>query len=169
MITLSTANLSNRSSYVLACRYHWAFLVGPKAEHGKHPVPGRRYHVKNDPNSHWEYEEMEVPDVQNATNLLARVLIAKVKDHDRLEAIFRGVPVVQNERAWRCHTWIEDALRGIADDGGAVGTAVLDWQTIEATGREYVAGKISEGRYRSGADVATKPTWDMLENRELVA
>lgn len=126
-----------------------------------------RYHVTNDP-SRWVYEEMEVQDVRNATNLLARLVIAKVEDHQRLENIFRGVPVIQNDPAWRCRTWIENALHEVASDGEAVGTSVLDWQIIESTAKAYVARKIDEGRYQSGADVTTKPTWDMLDNKELV-
>lgn len=128
-----------------------------------------RYHVTNSPSSQWNYEEMEVEDVQNAANLLARVLIAKVEDHGSLENIFRGIPVIQNDPAWRCRTWIEHALQGISNDGKAVGTSVLDWQRIEMTARGYIARKITEGRYQSGADISTKPTWDMLEDRELVA
>jgi hypothetical protein len=144
-------------------------LVGPKSEDGKKPVPGMRYHVTNNPRSQWSYEGIEVDNIKNATNLLARVLIAKIEDHERLENIFRSIPVIQNDPAWRCRTWIESALSGIANDGNAVGTSVLDWKRIETTAREYVAGKIADGRYQSGADITTKPTWDMLENRELVA
>lgn len=148
-------------------RYHWGFLVGPKNE-SSGGAPGKRYHVKNTPMEGWKYEEVALKDVRVTNNLLARILIAKVEDFERLITILRSVPVVQDDPNWRCRTWIATALSVLERDGKAVGTSQLDWATIEATARQYVAQKAASGRYqRVGEEVTNpKPTWNMLENKE---
>ncbi|RMZ80304.1 hypothetical protein DV738_g2803, partial [Chaetothyriales sp. CBS 135597] len=148
--------------------YHWAFLIGPKAEHHE-PVAGKRYHVKNSA-SGWTYEEVEVNDVRSTISLLVRIRIAKITDERRLVALLRRLPVVQDDPSWRCRTWVANALAEIARDGKCVGTAELDWSRIEAAARGYVADKAASGRYESGADMTKpKPTWDMVENKEIVS
>lgn len=107
--------------------------------------------------------------MQSTNNLLARIVIAKVQDEQRLINIFRETPVIQNEPNWRCRTWVANALGRISNDGQAVGTAKLDWTVIENLAREFVAGKTASGRYKEDADMALpRPTWDMLEGREVV-
>ncbi|KAF2264793.1 hypothetical protein CC78DRAFT_553322 [Lojkania enalia] len=138
-------------------KYHWGFLIGPKAER-KDVIPGARYHVKNSPFG-WTYEEIPLENVRTTNNLLARILIAKIEDEQRLIALFRRLPVVQGDSNWRCRTWVASALAEIAKDG----------KCIEAFARRYVGDKTASGRYRSAADMLKpKPTWDMLENRERV-
>jgi hypothetical protein len=142
-------------------------LVGPKAE-SKDVIPGTRYHVKNSPLG-WTYEEVALENVRTTNNLLARILIAKIEDDQRLIALFRGLPVVQGDPNWRCRHWIANGLAKIAKDGKCVGTAELDWQEIEPFARQYVGDKTASGRYRSSADLSKpKPTWNMLENKESV-
>ncbi|OBT95613.1 hypothetical protein VE01_05895 [Pseudogymnoascus verrucosus] len=116
-------------------QYRWGFLVGPKAEKSKE-VPGTRYHVKNSIVTGWNYEELSLRDVQNTTTLLARLLIAKIEDDERLKEVFRTTPFVQNDPNWRCRTWVEQVLARIISDGGIVGTSQLDWRAIEQTGRD---------------------------------
>ncbi|KAK4044187.1 hypothetical protein C8A01DRAFT_31794 [Parachaetomium inaequale] len=152
--------------------YHWGFLIGLKLE-SQQQVPGVRYHVKNSPLTGWVYEEAPLPNVRSTVNLLARVLIAKIEDEDRLVETLRGTPVVQDDPAWRCSTRLANALRRIQQGDGprkAVGTAQLDWARIEPVARDYVARKRASGRYERGVDLLLpKPTWDLLEERELVA
>lgn len=157
-------------------RFHWAFLIGPKVEKTAQ-VPGRRCHVKNrlNPNPHgissiWEYEEVQIPNVQNTATLLVRVVIGKVENLGRLLEILRSIPVIQNDPGWRCRTWCANALTAIAKDGTAVGTSVLDWQRIEQAARRYAGDKTVQGRFASAALLlGPKPTWDLLENKEIVA
>ncbi|EFR01047.1 hypothetical protein MGYG_04050 [Nannizzia gypsea CBS 118893] len=150
-------------------KYHWAFLVGPKVEDANE-VPGDRYHVKNSPLGVWEYEELPLRNVRNTVNLLVRLVIGKVEDEERLIKIFRQVPLVQNDESWRCRTWVKEALGAIAKDGQAVGSAVLEWEKIEAKARSYVADKTAGGRFNSVEKLAhPKPTWDMTENKEEIA
>ena len=101
--------------------------------------------------------------------LLARVVIAKVIDERRLVDIIRSVSLVQNHPNWRCRTWVAAVLSRVAIDGGSVGTAELSWSRIERVSREYVGRKAAEGRYGRGTNpTKAKPTWNMLEGREIV-
>jgi hypothetical protein len=149
-------------------RYHWALLVGPKNESSKE-VPGVRYHVRNPPLAGWTYEKTPVDNIQVTVQLLARILIAKVEDLDRLNAIFESVPVIQGDPKWTCRSWIASALEAIAKDGKAVGTSMLDWTKIEEFGRRYVAEKTAANRYKQGDLSGPRPMWDMLENKERMA
>lgn len=151
-------------------RYHWGFLIGPKVERGDQ-VPGMRYHVKNHPVEGWKYEELPLPNVRSTNSLLARILIAKIENEERLVTIFRSIPVIQGDSSWRCRTWLGHAVAEIARDGKAVGSsAALDWPEIEAIARRYVGEKTAAGRYRNAADMLLpKPTFDMLERRETIS
>ncbi|KAI0834313.1 hypothetical protein F5Y06DRAFT_157148 [Hypoxylon sp. FL0890] len=149
-------------------RYHLSFLIGPKNE-DQPDVPGMRYHVKIPPTGEWKFEEVPVRNVRATITLLVRVVIAKVQNEKRLVDIFRNTPVVQNDPNFNSRSWAIDALSRIAQDGKAVGTAVLDWEKIEEQAHKYVREKIEAGRYESGQDMTRpKPTWDLLEGRELV-
>lgn len=131
-------------------------------------MPGTRYHVKNSPLG-WEYEEVPLDNVRSTNSLLARILIAKIEDEDRLVTLLRRLPVVQGNPNWRCRSWVASALTEIKRDGLCVGTAELDWRKIEASSRRYVAGKAACGRYGSGTDMLKpKPTWDMISDKEIV-
>ncbi|KAI1480122.1 hypothetical protein F4774DRAFT_409280 [Daldinia eschscholtzii] len=148
-------------------KYHWAFLIGPKNE-DKKEVSGGRYHVKN-PAGIWIYEDQSLKNIKSTINLLARVRIAKITDETRLLDIFRNTPIVQNDPDFNCRSWLIDALSRVADDGKAVGRAELEWEKIEQTARGYVGEKAASGRYDMGQDMAApKPTWDLLEEKELV-
>jgi hypothetical protein len=127
------------------------------------------YDVKNRPIEGWRYEEVSLTDVRTTSSLLARILIAKVEDEERLVKIFRSIPIVQNDPNWRCRTWVAHALEVMAVDGEAVGTSQLDWKKVEATAREYVGQKTTNGRYQKVEDlVGPRPTYDMLQGREIV-
>lgn len=128
-----------------------------------------RYHVKNRPVEGCVYEEASLTDVRNTNSLLARILIAKVVDEERLIKIFRSIPIVQDDPNWRCRTWVTHALKVIAEDGKAVGTSQLDWEKIEATARDYVGQKTTSGRYQKVEDLmGPKPTYDILQGQETV-
>ncbi|XPS94026.1 hypothetical protein M3J09_003352 [Ascochyta lentis] len=149
-------------------KYHWAFLVGPKAEKGA-DVPGARYHVKNHPITGWTYDEIAISNVRSTNTLLARIVIAKVENEQRLGAILRGIPIINGDPNWRCRSWVAQALVEIAKDGNCVGSSQLDWETIEAFARQYVAQKTTAGRYTKADDMLKpKPTYDLIEGKETV-
>jgi phosphoribosylaminoimidazole-succinocarboxamide synthase len=107
--------------------------------------------------------------VQTTGTLLIRVMIAKVEDEKRLTYIFRTTPVIQGDPNWYCCTWVADVLSRMAKDGKSVGTAQLDWSKIEAVARNYVAGKSAVGRYDDANTLLLpRPTWDIIEGREIV-
>ncbi|KAF2967607.1 hypothetical protein GQX73_g6014 [Xylaria multiplex] len=148
-------------------KYHWAFLIGPKVEKGE-VVPGTRCHVKNS-GVGWTYEEARLRNIRNTTNLLARIVVAKIQDEERLIALLHRVPIIQGDSNWRCLTWIANALAEIAKDGKCVSSAQLDWQKIEAFARQYVGDKTANGRYQPAPELLrAKPTWNMLENKESI-
>lgn len=150
-------------------RYHWGFLVGPKSE-SKTITPGTRYHVRNLPIGGWKYEEVLLDNVQCSTNLLARIVIAKIEDEQRLLDIFRTTRWVQHNPNWRCRTWVGEVLTRIQQDGTIVGTSILDWPTIEATAREYVAKKAASDRYSRNFDMELpKPTYNLYEKMEVIS
>src|ERR1700759_2861621 len=128
-----------------------------------------RYHVKNLPVSGWVYEEKALSDVRNTAALLARILIAKVEDEERLIKIFRRIPIVQNDPNWRCRTWVGHALEEIAKDGRAVGTSELDWKKFESKARDYVRQKTINGRYQTVEDLdRPKPMYDIIQSKEII-
>ncbi|KAF1838176.1 hypothetical protein BDW02DRAFT_605482 [Decorospora gaudefroyi] len=104
-------------------RFHWAFLIGPKADKDVE-TPGVRYHVKNSPISGWVYEAKHVSDILATNTLLARIVIAKVQDEQRLVHLLQCLPIVNDDSNWRCRSWIENALLEIAKDRKCVGTSV---------------------------------------------
>ncbi|KAG6002308.1 hypothetical protein E4U21_003260 [Claviceps maximensis] len=150
-------------------KFHWAFIIGPKAEAGKEAA-GLRCHVKNPTVASWFYDETNLKDVKCTVNLLARILIAKIEDEAGLLRILRETPVVQNDRSFTCRTWLVDAFRRIWEaNPRVVGTSELDWSKIEARGREYVEEKLASGRYGTGTNsMAPKPTWDMINHKEII-
>ncbi|KAI2621833.1 hypothetical protein GGR54DRAFT_639165 [Hypoxylon sp. NC1633] len=149
-------------------RYHLAFLIGPKAG-GTSAVAGTRYHVKIRPGQGWKFIEDTLSDVQSSVRLLARIVIAKITDRSRLVDIFRSTVIVQNDLRFDCRTWIIDALQNIRLDGNVVGTAELNWENIEHRAHRYVAEKTEAGRYEQGQDMTRpKPTWDMLDRKEII-
>lgn len=118
----------------------------------------------------WQYEEVQLRNVQNTASLLVRVKIGKVENLARLSTILRSIPVIQNDPGWRCRTWCANALAAIAADGKAVGTSVLDWQQIEQAARWYAGQKTAQGRFATSALLTRpKPTWDLLENKEMIS
>lgn len=125
--------------------------------------------MKNHPITGWTYEEKIVNDVRSTNTLLARIVIAKVQNERRLIELLRNLSVVNGDPDWRCRTWVGQALAGIAKDGECVGSSQLDWETIEAVSRQYVAQKTAAGRYTKAEDMLKpKPTYDLLEGKETV-
>lgn len=111
---------------------------------------------------------MPVDNVRVTAQLLARILIAKVEDHDRLTAILERVPLVQDDPEWRCRSWIASALEAIDKDGKAVGTSNLNWSELNKPEgvtwlRRLLLGDISREIFRvpglHGTCLRTKRPW----------
>ncbi|KAK2609851.1 hypothetical protein N8I77_003328 [Diaporthe amygdali] len=160
-------------------RYHWALMIGPKAENGV--VRGQRHHVKNQMLGGWSYASNQVRDVRVTVQLLARVTIAKIEDESRLIEIIQNVPVDPgdwhgrdngSEPEWGCRIWLLAALRSIRDDPCVLGTNVFSDidgpEGILETAKGFVEGKIASGRYDSHA-MEPKPLLDLMTGKETYA
>ncbi|KAJ5621593.1 hypothetical protein N7528_006376 [Penicillium herquei] len=152
--------------------YHWAFTVGPKKEPGEHR--GNRYHANEKPSvehgSEFFYQES---DCRNASNmLLVRIVIGKVTNRARLLEIMRTNPVQNGQSGWNCISWIRQGLEMLQSDNSALGTSVLDWETVRNEAMDYCQRKRDTHRFDGQGDIfdiMKPPTYDLLERREIQA
>lgn len=113
---------------------------------------------------------MDIRNVKATTTLLARLVIAKIENERELLRVLRETPVVQDDPEFRCRTWMADALVRMANTKPCVvDTSQLDWEKVERKARRYVEKEHATGRYED-VDVVMepKPTWDMMEQKEVV-
>lgn len=140
---------------------------------------GQRFHAKNSlgaigsPFQHefvWRYERLET-SLTATSQILARVVVGKVVDMNRLTKIFDGTPVHPEIPGWNCVAWVKEALVSALNDEKALGTAVSDWDSARDTMMKYIAEKRAAHRFdgQAGFDPNTVPTWDMLAGKELIA
>lgn len=104
------------------------------------------------------------------SQILTRIMIAKVADRDRLFDAVRAVPVIQDDPAWNCVMWVKGALEALNKDAKALGTSKLEWQTVRDVAMDYVQRKKDAHRFDGKGDYDTKwaPTYDLLERKELI-
>lgn len=155
------------------CSYHWALVVGPKAENG--PARGQRYHVRNHKVGGWTFASNRLVDVRVTVQLLARITIAKIEDEERVIEAIQKVPVdpiwwdgqeCGREPRWTCRVWLLAALKTIKDDKTMLGTNVLnDVDGIIETTKAFVAKQRENRRYDSHA-MEPKPVLDMITGEE---
>ena len=102
--------------------------------------------------------------------LLTRVIIGKVTDNARLATTIASVPLVQDNPAWTCRTWVRDAIAALEADERSLGTRVTDWQKIEQAANDYVAQKRQQRRYDGSGTwkAGAVPTYDLLLREEVV-
>ncbi|TKA64707.1 hypothetical protein B0A55_10094 [Friedmanniomyces simplex] len=155
-------------------KYHWAIIVGPKII-----VPeseGRRFHAREkmtpvDETIKWIWGFEECTTTMDPTQMiLARVLIGKIANTKRLESVLRSTPVRAAKPGWNCVEWVKEALQGLNEDGKALGTSVMDWESVRDAAMGYVASKIAQHRFdRKGTfDMLKVATWDLLEGKESI-
>ncbi|KAH0829867.1 hypothetical protein AYO21_10175 [Fonsecaea monophora] len=99
--------------------------------------------------------------------LLVRVLIDKVNDPSRLDAILCQTPVKDGAKDWNCVAWLKDALELVGKDKAALGTSVIAWDTVRKAAMEYCNQKKSAGRFSTRYDLEKIPTYDLLERKEI--
>lgn len=155
-------------------------MTGPKEEDDD--TKGRRYHAKENmrvpPPFSWEYTS-EVTGTVRTNALLVRILIAKVNDQAVLESILATIPIRAEDPAypgWNCVAWLKEALETIASHpqrSKALGTAILDWQTVRNAAMDYVGKKREQSRWGVDAhktyDMQKAPTFDLLQEKETIA
>ncbi|KAK7052732.1 hypothetical protein R3P38DRAFT_2861683 [Favolaschia claudopus] len=161
-----------------ADNFHWALTLGPKHER-KSTKDSVRYDVANTVNAAWNGVE-PVPwryryDPVNPLleyKLVARVLIAKLPSKTSFEDwattihhTCRALPIVQNDAAWRCRSWVLQAMNTLRALGGAFST-IPDVQDGNAEEAEIIAfAKAARGKVLGGeipvGDIHAIPLLDM--------
>lgn len=158
--------------------YHWALLVGPKSD--EDPYDAVQYHVKNTirpgvSGQPWVFEASRLGESDTRYRLLIRVLIAKIADPSSVDASLRGVPIIQESPDWNCISWVRSAIERLNADGVLSESKVVDWSIIDRQCKDYVVKKKEAGRWRAGNspdsthELVKIPTWDMLQEREVVS
>lgn len=132
-----------------------------------------RFHTTNRGRADWIFEARNVDELGPAL-LLAKVVVAKVTDVDRLNSVLSAVPVVQEDPSFNCSVWVHRALRAVQADAKAVGMSRLDWPTVRDAANSYVQGEKREHRYDGKGSLEPRglrqsPTFDLLECREIAA
>ncbi|MCJ1471963.1 hypothetical protein MMC13_000606 [Lambiella insularis] len=151
-------------------RYHWGLMTGLKEE--TEGATGIQYHTKNDiveSGQLWVYQQCEVP--LTVTNmLLVKVVVGKVKSMHRLQEILRARPIVQDDPAWNCMTWVNNALIALNHDMRALGTCLLDWVTVRNAAMRYCQEKKDQHRFDGlrPFDISKVAAFDLLEGREAI-
>ncbi len=115
------------------------------------------------------YEETKVP-LQHMNNLLARIMIGKVRDAARFETALRNVPMRQVHRDWNCVYWIKEALETACVDRRSVGSCVVEWSRVRNTAMEFVQKKVDEHRFDGTRDfdMSRPPTYDLVKEKETI-
>lgn len=115
----------------------------------------------------WVFDEREI-GMEPTGSQLARILVAKIEDRDKLESILRGVPLHPETQGWNCVAWVREALE-LAADGGVLGTSMVAWDTVRDSSMKYVADKRAARRYETdgGFDQSKVATWDLLQGCEV--
>ena len=167
-------------------RYHVINSVqAPTPEIPQPPTPDLNGRVP------WRFEAQPLADLFTASPLLARVLISKVVDPTRVTAVLEAVPLIQDDEAWTCRVWVRDALAELARQdvidlpfqfppsplkhASSVRLSLTEeaWAVVESRCLGYLETKHTVHRWRDAGEgrwiEGQVPTWDLREERELVA
>lgn len=149
-------------------------MSGPKDDLGS-GFQNTMYHVKDklviegEPkvaSSVWEYSV----ESDRSSMLLVRIVVGKIRDVHRLEAVLRSVPIRGDKADWNSISWIREALHRASTEPGVLGSHVHNWDEIRHTAMSYVDEKKAKHRFDGlGEFNLSKPaTWDMLQNKEMI-
>ncbi|KAI1776665.1 hypothetical protein F4818DRAFT_440065 [Hypoxylon cercidicola] len=147
--------------------YRYGFLIDPTTKDEQ--PSGLRCCVKHLPLRGWQYEEVSLEDIRTADILLARIVIAKVTDYQKLTTILQETPVRDNVDLG-CNSWCKDVVDRIIQNKRAAGiSSIKSWEKAEAAGLAFVCHKRLAGRYASDYTwLLPSPTYDALEKEEIL-
>ena len=155
--------------------YDYALLVCPK----KLGFTADKFYVKNAVKiingavSHtWAYEAAKIEDLLQEHHLLARIVIAKVLEIQRVDGVLRRVPLYPAQRngdedgseVATCVTWVHLALAKLRDAG--VVSHLQPWDAIRGRAVFYVEQKKMTGRWDEESakpPMPSVPTLDLLQ------
>lgn len=116
----------------------------------------------------WQFEK-KATSLLPTSMLLVRVLIGKIHDTQRLDAILSRVPIRGGISGWNCVYWIKEALAILEGDGKSLGTHVTDWTKVRDTIMHYCERKKNQGRFQPpNYDSQRVPTYDLTRQVETV-
>lgn len=130
-----------------------------------------RYHakerLKESGGSERLFEERSRP-LAPTNMLLVRVIIGKVENNKRLVNVLRTTPIRQGDSSWNCVGWVKEALEGLKADGQALGTCVIEWNSVRDGAMTYCQRKKNEHRFdgEGNFDMGKAPTYDLIERKE---
>ncbi|RYP48154.1 hypothetical protein DL769_011237 [Monosporascus sp. CRB-8-3] len=88
----------------------------------------------------------------------------------RPPSVLRNIPVRPEVFGRNCVAWVKEALESVIRDGGALGTAIKEWESTRDTAMWYVAKKRAEHRFDWGVEHATSKAAipDTLDGKESI-
>lgn len=167
-------------------RYHVTNSIqAPTPETPNPPPPDRDGRIP------WRFEVQPLATLFTASPLLARVLVSQVTDPANAGAVLEAVPLIQDDKAWTCRVWVSDAIANLAQQGviklpsqlppspiehepnGRLSLTDESWAVIETACLTYSEMKHAVHRWRDASEgrwvEGEVPSWDLVEERELVA
>jgi hypothetical protein len=102
--------------------------------------------------------------------LLVRIMIGKVADVNRLVGILENTPIRQGHPGWNCVFWVKEALEKLEVNPSALGSSVVDWETVRSEAIDYCQRKKDQRRFDSQGDFNMRrvPTYDLMERKEII-
>lgn len=102
--------------------------------------------------------------------ILARILVGKVANTERLNSVLKSTGIKATQPGWNCVVWVKEALQGLEEDGKALGTSKTNWTSVRDAAMRYVEQKNAQGRFNGKGkfDRSKVATWDMLEGKEAI-
>jgi hypothetical protein len=100
--------------------------------------------------------------------LLVRILVARIKNRQRLESTLKSTPLRPEVDGWNCVGWAEEALEKVLADSSVIGTAAEGWQSMQDTAMGVC--REEEEHWFDGTveqDPTKAPTWDLVGAKEL--
>jgi hypothetical protein len=167
-------------------RYHVTNSIqGPTPETPNPPQPNP------DGRLPWRFEAQPLANLFTASPLLARVLVSQIANPALVSATLEAVPLIQDDKTWTCRMWVRDALATLAQLGiielpshlptspvaptpsGRLSLTDVSWAAIETASLAYLESKHTVHRWRDASEgmwvEGEVPTWDLREEREVVA
>jgi hypothetical protein len=150
-------------------RFQWALVQGPKPE--QRNSWGYQFYTfpaRIDGRGEMIYNEISQGFGKEPAPLV-RMVIGKIHDVPRLFCVMRSVRIAR-ERTWDGAAWVRDALNALQEDGRAMGTSVLEWDTVKHEVLNYLRYKDGQHRFdgRGNFDTSRPATYDLLRRVEVI-
>lgn len=95
-------------------------------------------------------------------------MIARIEDLDHLEFIIRDTHIVTDEPSWNAVKWVREVLRRLSVDDRALGVGVTDWKQVRDGVVNYRTKKDEAGCFEALRDRSKVPTYDLMQELEIV-